>query len=238
MPTIYRPHSGRLTIAEAKRLILDASPRESFVDVYVKPDGTLKAVQREEPTSIYAGHLDEDFASNCEQLAIEPRSKYRPGKSGYAVGTYSDIMYTINHDEFVRLARLFDLVVEVGSKPIDSSSSAAPEQPARANAETAESGAPRAPAIPDWKEDATKRGWEIVAEATKGARTPSQTDIGDQISREWNKERRYGPQGAPLSGAYIRRHALVPAKVSCKKARLVASTNAKGKQGKQGKQGN
>ena len=111
MPTIYRPDSGRLTIAEVKRLILEASPREEFVSAYRRADGKLKAVPNSEPKSIYAAHMDEDFVSNCEQLGIVPRWKYRPGMTGYAGNTETDNLYTIEHGEFVRLAQLFDSTV-------------------------------------------------------------------------------------------------------------------------------
>lgn len=91
--------------------------------------------------------------------------------------------------------------------------------------------------LDDWKADAAKRGWEIVAEATKGSRTPSQLHIANQIAREWNEAKRFGPKGSALSGEYIKRHALVPSGVSCKRARLAASTTLKGNRGSQGNQG-
>lgn len=76
-------------------------------------------------------------------------------------------------------------------------------------------------AEPIWKAAAVKRGWEIV----RGARssTPSQNAIADQIAREWSAAKIYGPNGAALKASYIKRHALSPAGVSCKRARLNTS---------------
>jgi hypothetical protein len=87
----------------------------------------------------------------------------------------------------------------------------------------------------DWKKDATLRGWAIVKEATSSSRTPSQLDIANQIAREWNEAKRFGPNGSALSGEYIKRHALVPAAVSCKRARLKSLSSTKSSEGKQGK---
>ena len=113
MTTIRTADTGRLTIAEAKRLILENSPRESFVQVYRRDDGTLQAVQDTEPKSIYASFMDEDFAATCEQLGIVPRWKYRPGKGGYTGDPATDELYTITHDETVQLAGLHGLTLEV-----------------------------------------------------------------------------------------------------------------------------
>jgi hypothetical protein len=114
---IYRPDSGQLSIAEAKRLILEAAPRELFVNVYSHADGTLKAVMDEEPRSIYAGFLDADFSANCEKLGITPRWKYRPGLTGYTGDSGTDDLYVISHDELLRMAALYGLGLEVSEAP-------------------------------------------------------------------------------------------------------------------------
>ena len=117
MTTNRTADTGRLTIAEAKRLILESSPRESFVQVYRREDGTLQLVPDAEPKSIFAGHLDEDFAANCAQLGIVPRWKYRPGKTGYAGDPATDELYTISRDELAQLADLHGLTLE-GAAPV------------------------------------------------------------------------------------------------------------------------
>ena len=117
MTTNRTADTGRLTIAEAKRLILESSPRESFVQVYRREDGTLQTVPDAEPKSIFAGFLDEDFAANCAQLGIVPRWKYRPGKTGYAGDPATDELYTISRDELAQLADLHGLTLEVGVPP-------------------------------------------------------------------------------------------------------------------------
>jgi hypothetical protein len=72
---------GRVTIAAAKRKILDASERELFIDVYRRRDGTLKVVADEAPRSIFAGHLDADFADNwaVESTAADAFGAVRHG---------------------------------------------------------------------------------------------------------------------------------------------------------------
>lgn len=112
MTTNRAADAGRLTIAEAKRLILESSPRESFVQVYRRKDGTLQAVPDAVPKSIFAGHLDEDFAANCAQLGIVPRWKYRPGKTGYTGDPATDDLYTIASDELVQLVGLHGLTLK------------------------------------------------------------------------------------------------------------------------------
>ena len=115
MTTIRTANNGRLTIAEAKRLILDNSPRESFAQVYRRDDGELVVVPDAEPKSIFAGHLDEDFASNCAQLGIVPRWKYRPGLTGYTGDPETDERFTISGDELARLAELHGVTLDAAS---------------------------------------------------------------------------------------------------------------------------
>ena len=115
MTTIRATEPSRLTIAAAKRLVLENSPREMFVQIYQHKDGgELVAVPDTKPSSIFAAHLDEDFASNCESLGIVPRFKYRPGLTGYTGDPTTDDSYTISRDELARLADLHGLTLEVG----------------------------------------------------------------------------------------------------------------------------
>lgn len=101
------PDCTRITIAEAKRQILEASPRELFTDFYEGADGELTTITDGVPKSIFAVHLDEDFAENCEKLGIVPSGKYRPGKTGYAGDSTTDDLYTITRGELARLAALY-----------------------------------------------------------------------------------------------------------------------------------
>lgn len=128
MTTIRAADTSRLTIAEAKRLVLENSPREMFVQIYQHKDGgEFVAVPDTKPSSIFAAHLDEDFASNCASLGIVPRFKYRPGLTGYNGDPTTDDSYTISRDELARLADLHGLTLEVG--PDQSSAASDPPPP-------------------------------------------------------------------------------------------------------------
>lgn len=118
MTAIRTAETGRITIAEAKRLIVESSRRESFIQVYRRQDGTIEAVPDAEPKSIFASHLDEDFAPTCEQLEIVPRWKYRPSKPGYTGDPATDELYTITRDELSRLGGLFGLSFEDATAPM------------------------------------------------------------------------------------------------------------------------
>ena len=115
MTTIRAADTGRLTIAEAKRLILENSPRESFARIYERADGEIVIVPDVEPSSIFAGHLHEDFAANCERLGIVPRFKYRPGVTGYTGDSATDALYTIEREELAQLAKLHGLTLDCAS---------------------------------------------------------------------------------------------------------------------------
>ena len=115
MTTIRAADTGRLTIAEAKRLILENSPRESFAQIYERADGEIVIVPDVDSSSIFAGHLHEDFAANCERLGIVPRFKYRPGVTGYTGDSATDAHYTIEREELAQLAKLHGLTLDCAS---------------------------------------------------------------------------------------------------------------------------
>ena len=124
MTTIYRENAARLSVADAKRLILDAVPLEKAYNVYAKEDdegnieweGEIKVVL-DEKANIQASDLDNDFLATCDALSIRPRMKYRPVLQNYSGNVLQDVIYTIAHDEFVRLAESFCLLVEMGKAP-------------------------------------------------------------------------------------------------------------------------
>jgi hypothetical protein len=131
MATIYRSNAERVTVAEAKRLILDAVPTEPTISVYVQVDehgaatGGPQIVHNPSGT-IQALHLDDDFAETLKQLGILPRMKYRPLMTDYTGGPYQDDTYTIAHDEFATIAGLFNVVVAVGKAPAQNTTTPAP----------------------------------------------------------------------------------------------------------------
>lgn len=72
----------RLSVAEAKHLISEATP------------------------------LDADFPALCAKLGIAPRDKYRPVLTNYPNMPEIDEYWTISRDEFVKLAEAHKLFVE------------------------------------------------------------------------------------------------------------------------------
>lgn len=60
----------------------------------------------------------------------------------------------------------------------------------------------------EWVSDAQERAREIIKEMKERDLYPSQENIADQIAREFRAAGRVGMDGKPLSGAYIKRHAL------------------------------
>ena len=121
MPTIYRATNEQVTIADAKRSIIEALPRERAVDVWVPVNDKGEAcgdpmARLEESASIYASFIDADFASHCEKLSIQPRMMYRPVLRDYT-GQGQDLFYVLHHDEFAKLAAEFGINVVVGAPP-------------------------------------------------------------------------------------------------------------------------
>ena len=133
MTTIYRDNASRLSVADAKRLILDALPPETSGEVYAQIDENGE-VNFEGPVEvkvvhgvqIYASFIDRDFLSTCKQLSIRPRMKYRPVLTDYIGDISQDDTYTIAHDEFVSLAELFNLLVVTGIAPEPQASKPSP----------------------------------------------------------------------------------------------------------------
>lgn len=121
MPIIYRAETVRLSIAEAKRLILDALPSEKFGQVIARttPDGEIDwsgpLELRESHGKPQKDFIDEEFKEICQSLAIQPLMRWRPSVSEYPTSSSLDDEYTITHDEFSEIANRYGLLVEVGS---------------------------------------------------------------------------------------------------------------------------
>lgn len=120
MATVYRAENTRLSIAEAKRLILDGLPSEKFADVYarVSPDGEVDwdgqidvVLKSGKP---HKSFIDEEFKSLCQSLGVAPVMRWRPSITGYPSDASGDELYSITHEEFVAIAARYGLGVEVG----------------------------------------------------------------------------------------------------------------------------
>lgn len=71
-----------------------------------------------------------------------------------------------------------------------------------------EGGKPPPEDVDGWKERARARATEIIKRQGEKDLYPSQMDIADEIARSFRDDRVMGAGGKPLSGAYIKRHAL------------------------------
>ncbi len=140
MNTINRDNADRLSVADAKRLILDALPHETSGEVYARInengevdfEGPIE-LREVHGVQIYASFMDCDFLPMCEQLSIQPRMKYRPAFTNYKNATEDDY-YTIAHDEFVKYAELFSLSVAVGGTPKQARTGAENSKPVQRSA--------------------------------------------------------------------------------------------------------
>ncbi|WP_396179951.1 hypothetical protein, partial [Flavobacterium sp.] len=82
MNVVRLPNAARVSVAEAKRLLSNAFPREDVMDVYVDADGEyhFKFKADANPQAFY---LEHDFADTCKQLGIKPRFRLRPLITSY-----------------------------------------------------------------------------------------------------------------------------------------------------------
>jgi hypothetical protein len=192
-------------VADAKRLILEAIPPERSAEVYARVDenGDIDFegpvdIREVHGVQIYASFIDRDFLPICEQLSIQPRMKYRPVFTDYNGDVSRDDTYTIAHDEFVNLAELFGLLVVTGEAPEPQPTTPSPAPVVAVGALNDEA----------WANKARDRAAEIIKRQREKDLFPSQKNLGDEIAREFRGAGIVGADGKPLSGAYIKRHAL------------------------------
>ena len=143
MTTIYRDKADRLSVADAKRFLLDAAPLVSVGEFHATMDektGRLTGPIEHrsiDGVSAFAQDIHDEFSSILQQLNIKPRHIYKPSDTNYrntvGAGSCNDVpelpmspgvdkSYAITHDEFVRVADAFGAKVvvttelEVGEK--------------------------------------------------------------------------------------------------------------------------
>lgn len=123
MKTIYKDNTNPLTIGETKRLIIGAMPTEMAASIFASFNeqgevevGSLTVAEPRD-TCIQAAFIDVDFPALCQQQGISPRHKYRPVFTDYSGSAEQDAYYTITHDEFVKLAKLYRAAVAIGTAP-------------------------------------------------------------------------------------------------------------------------
>lgn len=135
MSTIYRRNSERISVADAKQLILNALPLELNAGrflVKMGPDGkTISDIDMDSLAIVsaaeaHAPYLDSDFLELCNGLGFEPHMMFSPAIGGYR-GPQDDNTYMLTHTEFVKLAEKYSLSVEIGTaRPAPAQSAAEP----------------------------------------------------------------------------------------------------------------
>lgn len=123
MPTIFRSNIERLTVAEAKRLILGALPPEhgaGRVLGFTGPDGEpvwdVESLTLVAASEAHAPFLDRDFLDLCKRLGFEPHMMYSPAIGGYSGTPEDDNTYMLTHAQLVKLAESYSLSVEIGCR--------------------------------------------------------------------------------------------------------------------------
>lgn len=81
--------------------------------------------------------------------------------------------------------------------------------------------------VKTWIEKARKSAWEIIKRDKEKDLYPSRDDIADEIARNFRLVEVRGASGKPLSGAYIKRHALKG--ISSAQARQLSTANSRSK---------
>lgn len=121
MTTIFRKDKTRITIAEAKSLVLKNLPKEEHGAVYgrITPEGEIDADSINvvlEVGVMAAPFIDRDFPDVCASLGIVPIMRIRPSVTGFPNTPSMEGEYNISHDEFAKLAERYGLIVEIGQE--------------------------------------------------------------------------------------------------------------------------
>ena len=82
---------------------------------------------------------------------------------------------------------------------------------------------------PEWIELARKRAREIIDRQAGKDLFPSLDDVADEIARAFRADGVHGAAGKPLTGAYIKRHALQGTGISSAKGRQLSTAPRRGK---------
>ena len=126
MTVIYKKDTGRLKVAEAKRLIIEAMPDDE--PGYVAFSGTVDAdgidhldidnPKHQTYRETVQFRLNNSFLDLCREAGFEPHLSIDPSTKGYRLSEVDDRLYMITHAQFVKLAEAFSLTVVVGDEPV------------------------------------------------------------------------------------------------------------------------
>ena len=153
----------------------------------------------------------ESFPSEAIKVGFQKRLRL------LAAYAYKPEFFTSEHPGKVTLEKFaaWGLHVELDDMPPELSAMAATVPPATqvaAPAQTAATPAPveteNASGATEWKAKARAQAAEIIKRQGEKDLYPSIIDIADEIARDFRRDGVMGASGKPLSGGYIKRHAL------------------------------
>lgn len=81
--------------------------------------------------------------------------------------------------------------------------------------------------VEPWKEEARARAYKIIERDRRKSLYPNQELIADEIARDFRRDGVHGAGGKPLTGAYIKRHALTS--ISSAQGKQLSIENSRGK---------
>ncbi len=81
----------------------------------------------------------------------------------------------------------------------------------------------------EWKIEARQQAKAIIARQGKKDLHPNLEDIADEIAKDWRERRKYGTKGTPLSGGYIKRHALQGQGIAINRKSIILTPKGRGK---------
>lgn len=125
MTAIYKKDTGRLKVAEAKRLIVEAMPDDEpgyvAFSCAVDADGNERwdfdNPKHQTYRETVQRRLNNSFLDLCQKAGFEPHLSIDPSAKGYRLSEADDHLYMVTHAQFVKLAEAFSLTVVVGDEP-------------------------------------------------------------------------------------------------------------------------
>lgn len=205
MPTIFRASAERLTVAEAKQLILGALPPEhggGRIFGSAGPDGEpvwdFESLALVAAAEAHAPYLDRDFLDLCKSLGFEPHMMYSPAIAGYSGSPAHDNSYMLTHAQLVKLAESYSLEVKIDAK-----------EASRKELVPAQSDVVGSDASPEhWKMRVQAEAADMFVRLRKSGANPTVYSILDDLVRWCAKNDVRTKQGVIPKAAYLRVHVL------------------------------
>jgi hypothetical protein len=74
-----------------------------------------------------------------------------------------------------------------------------------------------------WKAEALEKAKNIIARQGEKGLHPNLLTIADEIANDWRSQGKHGPKGTPLTGAYIKRHALQGTGIAIDRSSIISA---------------